>query len=72
MSTSIILLDRNSNANDVDIMAFEPCVLVPPCGRLGGIEHMVPMLFTTTFTRTKKIMLFARTTFVGTKTSKLN
>ena len=32
MSTSITLLDRNFNANDVDIMVFEPCVLFPPCG----------------------------------------
>ena len=32
MSTSIILLDQNSNANDVDIIVFEPCVLFPPCG----------------------------------------
>ena len=42
MSTSIVLLDQNFNANDVDIMVFKPCVLFPPCGRLGGgIEHMV-------------------------------
>ena len=27
MSTSIIFLDRNVNANDVDIMVFEPSVL---------------------------------------------
>ena len=38
MSTSIILLDQNSNANDVDIMVVEHCVLFPPCGRLGGSE----------------------------------
>ena len=29
MSTSIILLDQNSNANDVDSVVFEPCVLFP-------------------------------------------
>ena len=29
MSTSIILLDQNSNAKDVDIMVFEPRVLFP-------------------------------------------
>ena len=29
MSTSIILLDQNSNANNVDIIVFEPCVLFP-------------------------------------------
>ena len=45
MSTSIILLDQNFNANDVDIMVFEPCVLFSP--RLswgGGIDDMVPCL----------------------------
>ena len=36
MSTSIILLDQNSNSNDVDIMVFQPCVVFPPCRRLGG------------------------------------
>ena len=36
MSTSITLLDQNSNVNDVDIMVFEPCVLFSPSGRLGG------------------------------------
>ena len=43
MSTSIILLDENFNANDVDIMVFEPCVcLISPCRRsAGNIEHMV-------------------------------
>ena len=30
MSTSIILLDQNFNANDVDLMVFEPSVLSPP------------------------------------------
>ena len=30
------LLDQIYNANDVEIMVFEPCVLFPPCGRLGG------------------------------------
>ena len=36
MSTSIILLDQNSNANDVDILVFEPCDLFPTYGCLGG------------------------------------
>ena len=36
MSTSIILLDQNFNANDVDIMEFEPCVLFPPAAVWGG------------------------------------
>ena len=41
MSTSIILLDQNFNANDVDIMVFEPCVLFPPVAVfLGGGELM--------------------------------
>ena len=35
MSTSIILLDQNSNANDVDIMVFEASLLFPR-GRWGG------------------------------------
>ena len=34
MSTSISLLDQNFNANDVDIMVFEPSVLSPP--QFGG------------------------------------
>ena len=39
MSTSIILLDQNSNANDVDAMAFEPCVLFTPAA-VWGIDDM--------------------------------
>ena len=35
MSTSNILLDRNFNGIDVDIMVFEPSVLYPP-PQLGG------------------------------------
>ena len=42
MSTSLILLDQNFNANDVDIMVFEPCVLFP-LGPLGGIRQMVQL-----------------------------
>ena len=45
MSTSIIILDQNFNANYVDIMVFEPSVLFPPPAAVwggGGIEHMVP------------------------------
>ena len=36
MSTSIILLDQNFNANDVCIMVFEPYVLFSPLWPLGG------------------------------------
>ena len=43
MSTSIILLDQNSNANDVDIMVFDPSVLLPRLG--GGIDDMVQKRF---------------------------
>ena len=35
MSASIILLDQNFNANDVDLMVFEPC-LIPRRRSLGG------------------------------------
>ena len=44
MSTSIFLLDQNSNANDVDMMVFEPASY-PPCGCLGNTEHMVRKTF---------------------------
>ena len=37
MSTSIILLDQNFNASNVDIMVFKPCVLFPrPRRSLGN------------------------------------
>ena len=36
MSTSIILLDQNFNANNVDIMVFEPSVLFRPATVWGG------------------------------------
>ena len=36
MSTSNILLDQNTNANDVDMMVFEPFVLFPPAAVWGG------------------------------------
>ena len=37
MSTSVILLERNFSANDVDIIVFEPCFLsFHYRGRLGG------------------------------------
>ena len=39
MSTSIILLDHNSNANDVDIMAFELRVLFHPAAVWGNRRH---------------------------------
>ena len=38
MSTSIISLHQNFNANDVDIVVFEPCLLFHP---RAGIRHMV-------------------------------
>ena len=42
MSTSISLLDQNFNANDVDIMVFEPSVLFPlPQLFFGEIDDMV-------------------------------
>ena len=41
MSTSIALLDEYSNANDVDIMVFEPFDLFPPAPVWGGIDDMV-------------------------------
>ena len=46
MSTSNILLDQNVNANDVDIMVFEPSVLFSPAAvREGvGIDDMVQAL----------------------------
>ena len=39
VSTSIILLDQKFNANDVDILVFEPSVLFPR--QFGGIDDMV-------------------------------
>ena len=33
-------LDQNCNANDVDIMVFEPCLLLQP-PKLWGIKNMV-------------------------------
>ena len=45
MSTSIIILDQNFNANYVDIMVFEPSVLFPPAAVWGKIEHMVQNFF---------------------------
>ena len=58
MSTSIILSDQNSSANDVDIMVFEPSVLFPP-PQFGGIDDMVQILIhftekTKKFWRNKK------------------
>ena len=43
MSTSIILLDQSFNANDVDIMVFEPSVLFPLAAVWGEIDDMVPI-----------------------------
>ena len=47
MSTSIILLDQNTNANNVDIMVFEPSLLFPPAAVWGGggIDDMVLQSF---------------------------
>ena len=36
MSTSLNLLDQNSNVNDVDIMVCEPSLLFPPACLGGG------------------------------------
>ena len=47
MSTSIILLDQNFNANYVDIMAFESSVLFPPAAVWGVgvcVDDMVPLI----------------------------
>ena len=45
MSTSIILLDQNFNANNVAIMVFEPSVSIndpPPPPQLGGDRRHGP------------------------------
>ena len=47
MSTSIILLDQNFNANYVDIMVFEPSVSSPR--RSLGIDDMVLVFFISLF-----------------------
>ena len=46
MSTSIILLDQNFNANYVEIMVFEPSFLFPPHQPQfgGGVDDMVPQV----------------------------
>ena len=46
MSTSIILLHQNFNANDVDIMVFDSCVLSPRAAAWGEIRHMVHSHYT--------------------------
>ena len=43
--SSIILLVQNFNANDVDIMVFEPFVLLLPAA-VWGIDDMVLILCT--------------------------
>ena len=43
MSTSIILLDQNFNANDIDIMVFEPSVLFSLSPGLGGDRWHGPL-----------------------------
>ena len=53
MSTSINLLDQNFNANDVDIMVFEPSVLFPP-PQLGGDRWHGPTFFMLNNTELKK------------------
>ena len=40
MSTSIISLDQNSNANGVDIIVFEPSLSFPPAAVWGGINDI--------------------------------
>ena len=44
MSASTILLDQNLNANDVDIMVFEPSVLFTPPPLLSYLDDMVRQL----------------------------
>ena len=53
MSTSIVLLDQNFNAIDVDIMVFESSVLFSPAAVWGGggIDDMVRRFY---LKRTKK------------------
>ena len=43
--SSNILLDQKFNANDVDIMVFEPFVLLPPAA-VWGIDDMDLILCT--------------------------
>ena len=46
MLTSIISLDQTFNANDVDILVFEPSVLFPPPSQFGGgIDDRVRILY---------------------------
>ena len=42
MSTSVILLDQNFNANDVDILVFEPSVLFP---QFGGKKMLCSQIY---------------------------
>ena len=61
MSTSIILLEQNVNANDVDIMVFESSVLFPQVW--GGIDDMVPILLSKNIrskTTLKNLSLFCQ------------
>ena len=44
MSTSIILLDQNFNANDVDIILFEASLLFSPAAVWGRKDDMVPKI----------------------------
>ena len=41
---SIILLDQNFNANDVDIMVFEPSALLPTAAVVWGRTENTPLL----------------------------
>ena len=45
MSTSINLLDQNSNVNDADIMVFEPSLLFSPAAVWGEIDDLVRKAF---------------------------
>ena len=55
MSTSIILLDQNFNANYVDIMVFEPSVLFPPATVWGVGDRWGARQFVHTTFRTHDI-----------------
>ena len=45
MSTSIILLDQNFDANDVDITVFQHSILFSPAAVWGGGEQMTWSLY---------------------------
>ena len=62
---------KDFNANDVDIMVFEPCVLFSPCHSLGGggiddMVHYLVIMFKCQYLNNQK-QLFQK---VSTKTEK--